>query len=311
MKTRIDWVLANTRLLNAIAGEFRETRPFDGLTIGTGIHLEPKTVALLLTLTAGGAQVVATGNLNSTQQGTNDYLAEHGVRVIGAHTTDREEHRGFLRQVVAAKPELLLDNGGDLFAAFLDEPYQGLIGGTEETTSGRMRLAPLREELARPILVINDSPIKQFAENRLGVGQSVFESMMRLTNLGTNGRRVTVFGYGSCGQGVARNFKNANATVTVVEADPVRRLEALLDGFVVTSREEALATADFIVTVTGASGVLNPADLTHLKNDVLLGNAGHFPDEIDVDGILASPEVVGIDATSPASSGCSSRMAGR
>ena len=180
---RIGWGRDSCRLLRAIAAEFTGTRPFDGLTIGTGIHLEPKTVALLLTLTAGGATVVSTGNLSSTQPGAVTYLRAHGVEVIGERTTDPAEHDRYLHQVLARQPDLLLDNGGDLFARYLEDPYPGLLGGTEETTSGRVRLRPLAGRLARPVLVINDSPIKQFAENEHAVGQGTVESFLRITNL--------------------------------------------------------------------------------------------------------------------------------
>jgi adenosylhomocysteinase len=282
---RIEWVLANCRLLASIGEELERTRPFAGLRIGTGIHLEPKTVALLLTLQRGGADVVATGNLNTTQKEAVDYLAARRVRVVGGATSDPVEHDGFLREVLAARPQLLLDNGGDLFVRFLEAPYEGLIGGTEETTSGRMRLEPLRELLQVPVLVINDSPIKQFAENRHAVGQSVLESFLRLTNKSTNGRRVTVFGYGACGKGVAANFRNAYAVVSVVDRDPVARLEAMLDGFLVPDREDALRTADVVVTVTGAEGIVTAADVPLLRDGAILANAGHFPWEIDAAGI--------------------------
>ena len=177
---RIDWVAEQSRLLQGIAAEFRETRPFDGLTIGTGIHLEAKTVALLLTLQAGGAALVSTGNLNTTQPDAVARLRERGVTVIGEATKDAALHTTYLAQVVAAKPDLILDNGGDLFMHYLQQPYATLRGGTEETTSGRMRLEPLREKLNMPILVINDSPIKQFAENEHAVGQSALESYLRM-----------------------------------------------------------------------------------------------------------------------------------
>ena len=278
---RIEWVIARCRLLAAIGDEIAGTRPFAGLTIGTGIHLEPKTVALLLTLQRGGAELVSTGNLNTTQQDACDYLAARGVRVVGGPTSDPAEHDAFLWEVVRAKPDLFLDNGGDLFVRWLDERYESLRGGTEETTSGRARLEPLRDRLQVPVLVINDSPIKQFAENRHAVGQSVFESFMRLTNLSTNGKRVTVFGYGACGQGVAACFRNAFSIVSVVEADPVARLEAMLDGFLVPDREEALRTADVVVTVTGAKGVVTAVDEPLLKDGAILANAGHFPWEIE------------------------------
>ena len=157
--SRFDWVAGSARLLQQTGDEFDRTRPFDGLRIGTGIHLEPKTAALLLTLRRGGADVVSTGNLNSTQQETVDYLRERGVDVIGGPTADPAEHDRFLRGVLATKPDLILDNGGDLFTRYLEDPWPGLRGGTEETTSGRDRLLPLRDRLEVPLLVINDSPI--------------------------------------------------------------------------------------------------------------------------------------------------------
>ena len=282
MSGRIDWVRDNCRLLSGIGKEFRETRPFEGLTIGTGIHLEPKTVALLLVLRDGGARVVATGNLNSTQPEAVAYLREGGVEVIGDATTDEAAHNADLRAVLAAQPDLLLDNGGDLFVRHLERPVANLRGGTEETTSGRTRLEPLRDQLQIPILVINDSPIKQFAENRHAVGQSVLEAFLRITNQMTNGRTVAVFGYGACGKGVAENFHNAHAEVLVVEVDPVARLEACLDGFAVPPREDALRDADIVVTVTGASGVVTAQDVELLKDGAVLCNAGHFPSEIEV-----------------------------
>jgi adenosylhomocysteinase len=289
--SRLDWVDKSCRLLQATGAEFDRTQPFAGLTIGVSIHLEPKTAALLLTLQRGGAQVVATGNLNSTQPETVAYLQARGIEVLGEQTRDPVRHGGFLDQIVARHPELLLDNGGDLFTRYLERPYDGLLGGTEETTSGRMRLAPLRERINKPVLVINDSPIKQFVENHHGVGQSVFESFVRFTNRITNGRRVTVFGYGSCGRGVAACFRNAFSVVTVVDVNPVTTLEAHMDGFMTPARDEAIAGADVIVTVTGAKDVITAADLKRLKDGVILANAGHFPVEIDVAGIEASSDI--------------------
>jgi adenosylhomocysteinase len=291
MTSRIDWVRGNCRLLQAIAEDFAKTRPFSDLTIGTGIHLEPKTVALLLTLKAGGAEVVSTGNLNSTQPEAVDYLRANGVQVIGDRTTDEREHDQYLRAVLRAEPELVLDNGGDLFVRYLENPYEGLLGGTEETTSGRMRLAGLRSQLKRPILVINDSTIKQFAENRHAVGQSVLESFLRITNRATNGRNVLVFGYGSVGKGIAASFRNAFSTVSVIERDPVLRLEASFDGFEVPERDAGLRTAEIVITATGAEGVVTEADLEVLPDRVVLINAGHFPAEIAVERIMADPRV--------------------
>jgi adenosylhomocysteinase len=293
--SRFEWVSESCRLLQRTAAEFDRTQPFKGLRIGTGIHLEPKTAALLMVLKRGGASLVSTGNLNSTQAETVDYLRERGVEVIGGPTADPAEQDRNLRGVLAKEPDLLLDNGGDLFARYLESPWDGLLGGTEETTSGRDRLLPLRDRIRKPLLVINDSPIKQFAENTHAVGPGTVESFMRITNRVTNGRRVAVFGYGSVGQGVAIYFRNVFSLVSVLEPQPVLRLRALLDGFEVPDRDEALANADIVVTVTGAPGIVTAADLAHLRDGVILINAGHLPWEIDVDGMLADPSVASVD----------------
>jgi adenosylhomocysteinase len=220
-----------------------------------------------------------------------DYLQARGINVVGHQTKDAGVHGGFLDQIIESQPELLLDNGGDLFTRYIDRPYEGLLGGTEETTSGRMRLEPLREQIQKPVLVINDSPIKQFAENHHAVGQSTVESFMRFTNRVTNGRRVTVIGYGSTGRGVAAHFRNAFSVVSVVDIDPVTTLQANLDGFLTPERAQAIASADLIITATGARDVLTVDDLVHLKDEVALANVGHFPQEIDVRGIEASGQI--------------------
>lgn len=241
-----------------------------------------------MTLSIGGARVVATGNLSSTQPDTVDYLIERGIDVFAQQTTDAAIHEQSLNRILGQKPHLLLDNGGDLFVRYLETPYQGLLGGTEETTSGRMRLEPLRDQLNMPILVINDSPIKQFAENRHAVGQSIFESFMRLTNRSTNGKRVTVFGYGACGKGVAACFRNAFSLVSVVDTDAVTTLKAHLDGFATPLRHDAMEMADIIITQTGAADVITADDLGHLKDGVILMNGGHFPSEIAVPALVSS-----------------------
>ncbi len=293
--SRFEWVADSARLLRQTGDEFERTRPFEGLRIGTGIHLEPKTAALLMTLRRGGAEVTSTGNLNSTQQETVDYLRANGIDVVGGPTADPEVHDRDLREVLAIRPDLLLDNGGDLFARYLEDPWEGLLGGTEETTSGRDRLLPLRDQIRLPLLVINDSPIKQFGENTHAVGAGTVESFIRITNRITNGRRVTVFGYGSVGRGVADYFRSFRSIVSVVERQPVLRLRAMLDGFDVPERNDALAAADIVVTVTGAPDVVTAADLARLRNGVVLISAGHLPWEIDVPGLLGDPSVASTD----------------
>ena len=289
--SRFEWVADSARLLKATGEEFDRTQPFKELRIGTGIHLEPKTAALLMVLRRGGADLVSTGNLNSTQQETVDYLRANGIDVIGGPTADPDEHDRFLRGVLATKPDIILDNGGDLFSRYLEDPYAGLRGGTEETTSGRDRLLPLRDRLAMPILVINDSPIKQFGENTHAVGAGTVESFIRITNRITNGRRVAVFGYGSVGRGVAAYFRGYNSIVSVIEPQPVLRLRALLDGFDVPDREAALREADIVVTVTGAPKVITADDLGFLRDGVVLVSAGHLPWELDEPALRAASSV--------------------
>jgi adenosylhomocysteinase len=293
--SRIEWVADSCRLLKAIAEDFSRTKPFQGLTIGTAIHLEPKTVALLMTLRAGGANLVVTGNLNSTQPATVEYLKQHQIDVIGEQTTDTAAHGGFIDTLLDHRPDLLLDNGGDLFARVAERSYKNLLGGTEETTSGRRRLVPMRQAIGLPILVINDSPIKQFAENRHAVGQSLFESYMRFTNRSTNGKRVTVFGYGACGKGTAACFRSAYSDVSVVDIDPVTALEAHLDGFSTPLRNQAIASADVIITVTGFTNIVTAADVPLFKDGVILINGGHFPTEIDVGGIKSVARLKSVD----------------
>lgn len=297
MTSRIEWVASQCRLLATIAEEFDRTQPFRGLTIGTGIHIEPKTVAMLLTLHRGGARVISTGNLNTTQPASVAYLNAHGVEAIGEPTQDDAVRNGYLDQILEAEPDLILDNGGDMFARWLDRPYDRLRGGTEETTSGRLRLAPLRDRLNLPILVINDSPIKQFAENRHAVGQGTVESYLRITNKSTNGRRVVVFGYGGVGKGLALSFQRAHAAVSVLERDPVLRMEALWDGFAVPDRDEALVTADIVITATASHDILTARDLAILADGAILINVGHLPVEIDVAGMAADPSVVAFGPT--------------
>jgi adenosylhomocysteinase len=292
IKTRIDWIAAGCRLLRSTAAEFSRTAPFAGLTIGTAIHLEPKTAALLTTLQAGGARIVATGNLSSTQPATIAYLRARGIAVIGEQTTDASAHGGYLDAILAEQPDLLLDNGGDLFARIAERSYAKLRGGTEETTSGRARLLPLRAAIKVPVLVINDSPIKQFAENRHAVGQSLFESYMRFTNRSTQGKRVVVFGYGACGKGTAACFRNAYSVVSVVDIDPVATLEAHLDGYATPSREQAIRSADVLVTVTGAPDIVTASDIALLKDGAILMNGGHLPYEIAVASIAADASIV-------------------
>ncbi|WP_291047969.1 adenosylhomocysteinase [Herbiconiux sp.] len=289
---RVEWIRSRMPLLAAARSEFARTLPFAGHRIGMSLHLEPKTAVLLETLAAGGAEVVGTGNHGSTQDDVVAYLGTLGMTLFGTRDDTLEQHHENVGRVLDAKPDMLLDNGGDLAAGLIARgDSASVIGGTEETTSGGDRL---RGELAGtvgfPMIVINDSLLKAIGENKHAVGQSVVESFMRITNLMVPGRRFVVFGYGWCGRGVAHYLRALGGKVAVVEVDELKAFEAALDGFRV-SAEGALAFAewgDVFITATGHPGVLPVEAIERMRDGAVLANCGHFPWEIDVAGLRAA-----------------------
>ena len=293
---KIEWSQRNMPMLRKIAGDFSDGKPFAGLTIGVSLHIEKKTAVLLLTLQAGGANVVATGNLGTTQDDIAAALNSLGIKVYGRRDDSRSEHLENVANVLSHNPNLFLDNGADLIKlAVRDSRFsiEGVLGGTEETTSGGFRMREEMDgEIPFPIIVINDSPLKLIVENKHGVGQSIVESFNRITNLMIQGKRVAVFGYGWCGRGIAKYFKSLGAQVAVVEVSPITRLEAAVDGFVVMTSIEAARWASVIVTATGREGVISADLIAELNDGVILGNAGHFDWEIDVATIKQQSKTV-------------------
>ena len=286
----IRWTASNMALLGTIGEEFAETKPFDGLRIGVSLHLEAKTAVLLETLQRGGATVVAAGNYGTSQDDVVAYLNSRGLDARGSRSDNLETHLGVVGSVVAEKPDMLLDNGADLVNLVLANDIE-VIGGTEETTSGHMRLNDeFRGRVNFPMIVINDSPLKAIAENQHAVGQSVYESFCRLTNLMPQGKRFLVVGYGWCGRGVAHYARANGAHVVVAEVDEIKQMEAALDGFRVGSVHELIPDADVVITVTGAENVVDADALAEASSGVLLANAGHFPIEIDVAHLKESAE---------------------
>lgn len=289
---RLDWTASNMRLLAELGEEFEAERPFEGLTIGVSLHIEPKTGALFQVLRAGGAEVVATGNLGTTQDDISAALAERGIRVYGRRADSPEEHMQNVRRVLEHRPQLLLDNGADLAALVCREGVlepEHVLGGTEETTSGGYRLrTELRDRVPFPVIVINDSPLKLIVENKHAVGQSVIESFMRITNLMIPGRRFVVFGYGWCGRGIAKYLRSLGGRVGVVDTDPIKGLEAAIDGFEVPEMERALAWGSAFITATGHPAILRAEHFELLCDGAVLANAGHFDFEIDVPALRAT-----------------------
>jgi adenosylhomocysteinase len=275
-------------LLAQARDDFAATKPFAGHRIGMSLHLEPKTAVLLETLLAGGAEIVATGNHGSTQDDIVAFLREQGMTVHGTRDDTLEQHHANVAAVWAAKPTILLDNGADLAALAAAEPRDELIGGTEETTSGGIRL---RDELAGripfPVIVINDSLLKAIGENRHAVGQSVVESVMRITNLMIPGRRFVVAGYGWCGRGIAQYLRALGGKVAVVEIDELKAFEAAMDGFRVDTIDALAGWGEFFLTATGHPGILTESFFEKVADGAVLANAGHFPWEIDVPALRA------------------------
>ena len=287
---RIEWIRSRMPLLAAARAEFAITKPFDGLRIGMSLHLEPKTAVLLETLAAGGAEIVATGNHGSTQDDTVAVLRATGMTVFGRRDDSIARHHTNVAAVLDKAPHILLDNGGDLAAGMVARGAEaGVLGGTEETTSGGDRL---RGELAGrvpfPVIVINDSRLKAIGENRHAVGQSVVESFMRITNLMIPGRRFVVVGYGWCGSGVAHYLRALGGKVAVVEIDELKAFEAALDGYRVDELKRLAGWGEVFITATGAPGVVNRKIFPLLGNGAVLANCGHFPWEIDVPALKAA-----------------------
>ncbi len=285
---KIDWVSKNMPLLN----EMRNLgKPFDGLTIAMSIHLEAKTAYLAITLKELGAKVIATGcNPLSTQDDVADSLKDFGVTVHAKRTTDEKEYFSFLHKVLDYTPDLILDDGADLTVLVHTERKEvlgKLKGISEETTTGVRRIKNLEKLgiLKVPVIAVNNAKMKFMFDNRYGTGQSTWDSIMRNTNMLIAGKNVVVAGYGWCGRGIAMRAAGLGARVFVAEVDPIKAIEAVMDGFEVGKMEELCKKADIIVTATGNKDILTEEMIRNLKDGVVLANAGHFNVEIPMEKI--------------------------
>jgi len=288
-KRKIDWVQANMSLLNSIREDFEKDKPFSGLRVALSIHLEAKTAYLCKVLAAGGAEMYITGsNPLSTQDDVAAALAHDGLNVYAWHDCTAEEYDYCLRKVIEAKPNIIIDDGGDLVNLIHNEYPENLpyvIGGCEETTTGIIRLIAMNKagELKFPMMLVNNARCKYLFDNRYGTGQSVWDGINRTTNLIVAGKNVVVAGYGWCGKGVAMRAKGLGAHVIVTEIDPIKALEARMDGFKVMKMTEAARVGDFFVTVTGCNSVIGEDAFAVMKDGAILSNAGHFNVEIDME----------------------------
>lgn len=298
---KIEWVKGYMPVLSAIEKEFIQEQPFAGKKIAMSIHLEAKTAYLSKVLKAGGAEVSVTGsNPLSTQDDVAAALAEDGLNVCAWYNSTPEEYNRHLNAALDIVPDIVIDDGGDLVHLLHGERQEllpNIIGGSEETTTGVLRLkARAKEGLLRfPMISVNGAYCKYLFDNRYGTGQSVWDGIMRTTNLIVAGKNVVVIGYGWCGKGVAMKAKGLGANVIVCEVDPIKAIEAYMDGFRVMSMDDAAPIGDFFVTVTGCAKVITGRHYKVMKNGVVLSNAGHFDVEVwkpDLESISCEKKVM-------------------
>jgi adenosylhomocysteinase len=295
-RLKIDWARSRMPVLEGIRRRFESEQPFRGLTVSAVLHVEAKTCALALALRAGGAEVrLAAGNPLSTDDDAVAAVQDAGVETHARKGESLADYRAGLVRLVEADPDLIVDDGADLVAlVHTDRGKRGRVrGSTEETTTGVTRLRALERSgrLLFPAIDVNDAAMKHLFDNRYGTGQSTIDGLLSATNLLVAGKVCVVAGYGWCGKGVAARLHGLGGDVIVTEVDPVRALEARLDGFRVRPMLDAAREADLIVTVTGSTRVVREEHFRVLKDGCLLANSGHFDVEVskrDLEGLAVS-----------------------
>ena len=293
---KIQWVKNNMPLLAGLEEEFKKTKPFEGIKVSLSVHLEAKTAYLCLVLAAGGAQMSVTGsNSLSTQDDIAAALADAGLKVYAYHGATDEEYNRHIEMCLEHKPNIIIDDGGDLVGLLHNERPDlatEVWGGCEETTTGVIRLQAMENEgiLKFPMVAVNDAQCKHLFDNRYGTGQSVWDSIMRNTNLIIASKTVVVIGYGWCSRGIAMRAASLGAKVIVTEIDPVKAIEAKMDGFDVMKMEQAAPFGDIFVTATGCKHTITVDHMRAMKDRAILANAGHFNVEIDMAGLEAAAD---------------------
>ncbi len=299
-RQKVEWARTHMPVLEGIRGRFEAEKPFRGLTLSAVLHVESKTAALALALQAGGADVrLAAGNPLSTDDDAVAALREAKVETYAVKGESVSDYRAGIHAMLEADPDVIIDDGADLVAlVHTDRKLRGKIrGSTEETTTGVTRLRALERTggLLFPAIDVNDAEMKHLFDNRYGTGQSTLDGIFSATNLLIAGRVCVVAGYGWCGKGVASRLRGLGGEVVVTEVDPVRAIEARLDGFAVRPMLDAARQADLIVTVTGNTHVVRAEHFRVLKDGCLLANAGHFDVEVsraDLEGMTESHRTV-------------------
>lgn len=284
---KINWVRQFMPVLNILNEKLSLDRPLEGKNMVLTMHLEAKTAYLALVLKNAGANVAVTGsNPLSTQDDVAAALAEQGVTVLAWYNTSAEEYKQLLHKALDTKPNIIVDDGGDLVSLLHTERRElldNIWGGSEETTTGVIRLKALAAEgrLEFPMIAVNDAYCKYLFDNRYGTGQSTWDGIMRTTNLTVTGKTVVIAGYGWCGKGASMRAKGLGANVIITEVNPIKAIEAVFDGFRVMPMQEAAKLGDIFVTLTGCKDVIRQEHFAVMKSGAILANAGHFDVEIN------------------------------
>ena len=294
---KIEWAGSEMPVMKLILERFRRERPLEGLRLSACLHVTSETANLMVALKEGGAQIVlCASNPLSTQDDVAAALAgEHGIPTYAIKGEDEKTYYQHIGAALANRPNLTMDDGADLVTVLHKEKtelLENVVGGTEETTTGVIRLKAMAADgaLKFPVIAVNEAMTKHFFDNRYGTGQSTLDGVIRATNILIAGKTVVVVGYGWCGRGVASRAKGLGAHVVVTEVDPVRALEAVMDGFQVMPMLEAARRADIVITVTGNLNVINREHVAAFKDGAIICNSGHFNDEIDIPAIEEQAE---------------------
>ncbi len=288
-RTRIEWAERQMPVLSAIREDFEARKPLKGAVIGACLHVTSETANLMIALKAGGAEVYlcASNPLSTQDEVAASLVKDFEIPVFAIKGEDNETYYSHIHAVLKKKPQVTMDDGADLITTLHQNQPEGakqVVGGTEETTTGVIRLRSLAEQgvLVYPVIAVNDALTKHFFDNRYGTGQSTIDGILRATNLLLAGLKVVVCGYGWCGRGVAMRARGMGAHVIVTEVDPLKALEAVMDGYEVMSSLEAAKVGELFVTITGDVSVLRKEHFEVMKDGVVLANTGHFNVEIDI-----------------------------
>jgi adenosylhomocysteinase len=287
-RQRIEWADAEMPVLAKIRDRFSRERPLHGLRIAACLHVTTETANLMRTLVAGGAQVrVCASNPLSTQDDVAAALVEEQIAIFAIKGEDRDTYYRHINQALDFKPHVTMDDGADLVSTIHSdrtELLKEIVAGTEETTTGVIRLRAMAKDraLKYPIIAVNDAKTKHLFDNRYGTGQSTIDGLLRATNLLLAGKTMVVCGYGSCGRGLAMRARGMGAQVVVTEVSPLHALEATMEGYMVMPMAEAAKVGDIFITVTGNRSVLRKEHFEAMKDGAVLGNSGHFNVEIDI-----------------------------